>query len=243
MRIPAVDTFLSYTAGVSGAGVNDFVAPDLTPSGVAYVTGMSTLVVHLDGVPSTNYTLNSSNIVHFPSDLVVGTTVKLWRTTEILTSLVVLPTSTTKLTPAAINKGLSQSLLGIQEVWGGLKELDTSIAGQLADTIETVDDSLAAQLASVTQALAGLQSYVNAAIAGVFEFSGTAVATWSTNVSDGDTSVTTPYLFTKGILMVGGSMYNLSNPAHVTLSVVAGVTVITFVSAIVGDHEAILIVL
>lgn len=214
MRIPAVDTFLSYTAGVSGAGVNDFVAPDLTPVGVSYTTGMSTLVVHLDDVLTTNYVLNSSNIVHFPSDLAVGTMVKLWRTTEILTSLVTLPTSTTKLTPAAINKGLSQSLLGIQEVWGGLKELK-----------------------------AELESYTATAIASVFEFSGTSVATWSTSVSDGATSITTPYVFTKGILMVGGSMYNLSNPLHVTLSVVAGVTVITFVSAIVGDHEAILIVL
>jgi hypothetical protein len=146
--------------------------------------------------------------------------VEAWRTTPVNESLVSFPPAT-QWTPTHNNKSITQLLMCIQELWGGLQELETVISFKLKD----------------------LESYVNQAIAGAFKITGIAGATCTLAVSNGDTYLDTPYLFNNGILMVGGSMYNLSDPSHVTLSVVNGHTRITFNQAILGDHVAILIVL
>lgn len=224
MRIPAVDSYLEYTAGVGGTSVNTFVHPDLTPAGMPYSPSLSELVVAIrsptgdDDVVTTAYVNNGNGTITLNSDAAVGSTVKIWRVTPVLESLVTFPVPT-KMDPKFNNKSITQLLLCIQEVWGGLKELNSKLDGVNSD----------------------LQSYINSAIASVFEFSGLAAAVWSTTLSAGDTSLVTPYSFTKGILIVGGSVYNLANPSHVTLDNTGVNTVINFLSPIVADHEVILI--
>ena len=218
MRIPAVDSYLEYTAGVGGTSVNTFVHPDLTPAGMPYSPSLSELVVAVDDIVTTAYVNNGNGTITLSTNAAVGSTVKIWRVTPVLESLVTFPVPT-KMDPKFNNKSITQLLLCIQEVWGGLKELNSKLDGINTD----------------------LQSYVNSAIASVFEFSGLAAAVWSTTLSAGDTSLVTPYSFTKGILIVGGSVYNLANPSHVTLDNTGANTVINFLSPIVADHEVILI--
>jgi hypothetical protein len=218
MRIPAVDSYLEYTAGVGGTSVNTFVHPDLTPAGMPYSPSLSELVVAVDDTVTTAYVNNGNGTITLNSNAAVGSTVKIWRVTPVLESLVTFPVPT-KMDPKFNNKSITQLLLCIQEVWGGLKELNSKLDGVNSD----------------------LQSYVNSAIASVFEFSGLAAAVWSTTLSGGDTFLATPYSFTKGILIVGGSVYNLANPSHVTLDNTGANTVINFLSPIVADHEVILI--
>lgn len=205
-----VDTYLRYLAT---PGQTRFVAPSRKLGGAPYPLEAD-LIVHVDGVPTNipwTYDANSSEIV-FSNGLMSGALVEIWRRTEVDESLVTFSTAT-KWTPKDNNKSVTQLLMLIQELWGGLSEL--SIA---------------------------LTNHVNAAIASVFKFSGTVGAIWSTSVSAGDTSITTPYKFTTGILMVGGSMYNLSDPTHVTLDNSGDYTIINFSSAFVVSHEAILII-
>lgn len=218
MRIPAVDSYLEYTAGVGGTSVNTFVHPDLTPAGMPYSPSLSELVVAVDDIVTTAYVNNGNGTITLSTNAAVGSTVKIWRVTPVLESLVTFPVPT-KMDPKFNNKSITQLLLCIQEVWGGLKELNSKLDGINTD----------------------LQSYINSAIASVFEFSGLAAAVWSTTLSAGDTSLVTPYSFTKGILIVGGSVYNLANPSHVTLDNTGVNTVINFLSPIVADHEVILI--
>jgi hypothetical protein len=218
MRIPAVDSYLEYTAGVGGTSVNTFVHPDLTPAGMPYSPSLSELVVAVDDTVTMAYVNNGNGTITLSTNAAVGSTVKIWRVTPVLESLVTFPVPT-KMDPKFNNKSITQLLLCIQEVWGGLKELNSKLDGVNSD----------------------LQSYVNSAIASVFEFSGLAAAVWSTTLSAGNTSLATPYSFTKGILIVGGSVYNLANPSHVTLDNTGANTVINFLSPIVADHEVILI--
>jgi hypothetical protein len=174
--------------------------------------------VAVDDTVTTAYVNNGNGTITLSTNAAVGSTVKIWRVTPVLESLVTFPVPT-KMDPKFNNKSITQLLLCIQEVWGGLKELNSKLDGVNSD----------------------LQSYVNSAIASVFEFSGLAAAVWSTTLSAGNTSLATPYSFTKGILIVGGSVYNLANPSHVTLDNTGANTVINFLSPIVADHEVILI--
>ena len=219
MRIPAVDSYLEYTAGVGGTSVNTFVHPDLTPAGMPYSPSLSELVVAVDDIVTTAYVNNGNGTITLSTNAAVGSTVKIWRVTPVLESLVTFPVPT-KMDPKFNNKSITQLLLCIQEVWGGLKELNSKLDGINSD----------------------LQSYVNSAIASVFEFSGLAAAVWSTTLSAGDVALATPYSFTKGILIVGGSVYNLANTSHVTLDNTGANTVINFLSPLVVDNEAILII-
>ena len=219
MRIPAVDSYLEYTAGVGGTSVNTFVHPDLTPAGMPYSPSLSELVVAVDDIVTTAYVNNGNGTITLSTNAAVGSTVKIWRVTPVLESLVTFPVPT-KMDPKFNNKSITQLLLCIQEVWGGLKELNSKLDGINSD----------------------LQSYINSAIASVFEFSGLAAAVWSTTLSAGDESLVTPYSFTKGILIVGGSVYNLANTSHVTLDNTGANTVINFLSPLVVDNEAILII-
>jgi hypothetical protein len=230
MRIPAVDSYLEYTAGVGGTSVNTFVHPDLTPAGMPYSPSLSELVVAVDDIVTTAYVNNGNGTITLNSDAAVGSTVKIWRVTPVLESLVTFPVPT-KMDPKFNNKSITQLLLCIQEVWGGLKELD----GGITTRLQTLSDS-------VNAAMEALRAYVNNAIASVFEISGVSGATWSSTVAAGDTYLDTPYVFNQGILMVGGSMYNLSNPDHATLSIVGNHTRITFTNPILADHEVILMV-
>lgn len=234
MRIPAVDTFLSYTAGVGGASVNTFVTPDLTPAGVPYTPSISTLVVHVGDVATTAFTDNGDGTITLDVDAAVGSTVKIWRSTPVLTSLVTFPVPT-KYSPRDSNKAITQLLLCIQELWGGTKELNAEINERIDSEVDTLETALTTMYTTI-------MAYVNSAIASVFEISGVSGATWSSSVSAGDTYMDTPYLFTQGVLMVGGSLYNLSDPSHATLSVVGGHTRITFGSPIVSNSDTILII-
>lgn len=234
MRIPAVDTFLSYVAGVGGTSVNTFVTPDLTPAGVPYGTAISSLVVAIDDVVTTAFTDNGDGTITLDSDAAVGSTVKIWRVTPVLESLVTFPVPT-KYSPRDSNKAITQLLLCIQELWGGTKELNAEINERIDSEVDTLEAALATAVTTV-------MTYVNNAIASVFEISGVSGATWSASVNAGDTYLDTPYLFNQGVLMVGGSLYNLSDPSHATLSVVGGHTRITFGSPIVADMSCILII-
>lgn len=219
MRLPILDTYLEYVAGVDGAGVNDFVAPDLTPSGMPYTVSLSTLLVHVnDTEVTTGYTENPDGTITFDTDLEVNDSLKLWRVTPVTSSLVIFPVPT-KYSPRDSNKSLTQLLLCIQELWGGLKELRNELVSAQGD----------------------LQDYVNNAIAAVFQFSGTAVAIWNASMSAGDTILDTPYVFTKGLLIAGGTIYNLGS--DVTLSLSGGFTRITLPSALLVDKDVILVVL
>jgi len=72
---------------------------------------------------------------------------------------------------------------------------------------------------------------------------GTIGTTWGTTLDAGEDEITTPYLFTKGILYVGGVVFNLSDAAHATLTEVGGVTKITLGETFSGDQECILVIL
>ena len=235
MRIPAVDTYLEYTAGVDGASLDTFVTPDLTPNGVAYSGQLSELVVAVNDVETTNYTDNGDGTITLDTAAAVGDTVEIWRETPVLESLVTFPVPT-KYSPRDNNKAITQLLLCIQELWGGARELSSEVSSRIDEEVETLEAALTAMYATIV-------SYVNTAIAGAFTITGIAGATCTLSVSNGDTYLDTPYLFNNGILMVGGSMYNLSDSSQVTLSTVSGHTRITFADAIVGDHTAILVVL
>ena len=223
-----VDTYLRYLAT---PGQTRFVAPSRKLGGAPYPLEAD-LIVHVDSVPTTipwAYDANSSEIV-LSNGLMAGALVEIWRRTEVDESLVEFPVAQ-KWLPKDNNKSMTQLLMCIQEVWGGLKELDGGITTRLQTLSDTVD-----------AAMESLRDYVNNAIASVFEISGVSGATWSSTVAAGDTYLDTPYVFNQGILMVGGSMYNLSNPDHATLSVVGNHTRITFTNPILTDHEVILMV-
>ncbi len=212
-----VDTYLRYLAT---PGQTRFVAPSRKLEGAPYPLEAD-LIVHVDSVPTNipwTYDANSSEIV-LSNGLMSGALVEIWRRTEVDNSLVEFPVAQ-KWLPKDNNKSMTQLLMCIQELWGGIKELNSKLNGINED----------------------LQSYVNSAIASVFEFSGLAAAVWSTTLSAGDTSLVTPYSFTKGILIVGGSVYNLANTFHVTLDNTGANTVINFLSPLVVDNEAILII-
>lgn len=212
-----VDTYLRYLAT---PGQTRFVAPSRKLRGAPYPLEAD-LIVHVDSVPTTipwAYDANTSEIV-LSNGLMAGALVEIWRRTEVDESLVEFPVAQ-KWLPKDNNKSMTQLLMCIQEVWGGLKELNS----KLNDINED------------------MQSYVNSAIASVFEFSGLAAAVWSTTLSAGDEFLVTPYSFTKGILIVGGSVYNLANTSHVTLDNTGANTVINFLSPLVVDNEAILII-
>jgi len=219
MTIPA--TYLRYVVGEAGAGTNDFQAPGLTLSGAPYSGTLSTHRVLVNSVERTDYTLETGNIIRFTTDLVAGDVVEIFRNTDVASSMVTFPTPT-GMNPVYFNKAITQLLLGIQELHGKMSQVSLSLDAKLND----------------------MRTYVNSAIAGVFTICGIAGATVTLSVADGDTYLDTPYVFNHGILMLGGSMYNLSDPSHATLSVVNGFTRITFTNgAILGDHVAILIVL
>ena len=219
MTIPV--TYLRYVVGEAGAGTNDFQAPGLTLSGAPYGGTLSTHKVLVNSVERTDYTLETGNIIRFPLALANGDVVEIFRNTDVASSMVTFPTPT-GMNPVYFNKAITQLLLGIQELHGKMSQVSLSLDAKLND----------------------MRTYVNSAIAGVFTISGIAGATVTLSVADGDTYLDTPYVFNHGILMLGGSMYNLSDPSHATLSVVNGFTRITFTNgAILGDHEAILIVL
>lgn len=218
MNIPT--TIVTYLRHVATSGQVSFLAPGLALSGAPYNL-VASHEVQINGASTTNpYTYNSgTGVLTFTNGLTVGDIVEIWRRSEVDESLVEFPVAT-KWTPKANNKSVTQLLMLIQELWGGLKEAEAS-QGALEETLKT---------------------YVNNAVASVFAFSGIAGATWSTTVDVGDDTLATPYKFTNGVLMVGGSMYNLSDPTHVTLDNSGEFTVISFPSAFVVSHEAILII-
>jgi len=198
---------------VTTAGQTVFNVPSLVLPGAPFGGTIATLLVKVDGGTPPTYTHSTSlNQVTFLTGLPAGAVVEAWRTTPVNESLVSFPPAT-QWTPTHNNKSITQLLMCIQELHGAVEELRGN-----------------------------LSNYVNNAISSVFEFSGIAGATWSTTLDSGDTSLATPYSFTKGILMVGGSMYNLSDPSHVTLDNSGANTVINFLVPILGDHEAILII-
>ena len=154
--------------------------------------------------------------------------------------------------PSVLNGAFDKAILLIQEISEALDRsvLVSPVSAQTPSEVVAAlieDAALAistanAAVATANASLAASIAYTNNAVASALQFSGAALATWSTSVSDGDDSITTPYSFTHGILMVGGSMYNLSDPTQVTLDNTGAATIINFSSAFIADHEVILIV-
>lgn len=212
MNIPTnVNTYLRY---VATGGQVSFLAPGLTLSGAPYALE-ATHEIMVNGLPTTipwSYD-STTGVITFTSGLASGDIVQIWRRTTIDESLVSFPVAT-QWTPKHNNKSITQLLMLIQELWGGIKEVK--------------DD---------------LQTYVNSAVASVFEFSGTAAATWSTSVEAGDTQVVTPYSFTKGLFMAGGTVYNLSDASDATLDNTGEFTIINFPSPFIVSMDALLVVL
>jgi len=122
-----VDTYLRYLAT---PGQTRFVAPSRKLEGAPYPLEAD-LIVHVDGVPTNipwTYDANSSEIV-LSNGLMSGALVEIWRRTEVDESLVEFPVAQ-KWLPKDNNKSMTQLLMCIQELWGGIKELETTVTSK-----------------------------------------------------------------------------------------------------------------
>lgn len=122
-----VDTYLRYLATPDQTR---FVAPSRRLEGAPYPLEAD-LIVHVDGVPTNipwTYDANSSEIV-LSNGLMPGALVEIWRRTEVDESLVEFPVAQ-KWLPKDNNKSMTQLLMCIQELWGGIKELETTVTSK-----------------------------------------------------------------------------------------------------------------
>lgn len=120
-----VDTYLRYLAT---PGQTRFVAPSRKLGGAPYPLEAD-LIVHVDSVPTTipwAYDANTSEIV-LSNGLMAGALVEIWRRTEVDESLVEFPVAQ-KWLPKDNNKSMTQLLMCIQELWGGIKELSKKVS-------------------------------------------------------------------------------------------------------------------
>lgn len=125
MNIPTtVDTYLRH---VATEGQVNFLAPGLILAGAPYALA-ATHEVKINGEDTTNpWTFNSvDSTITFEEALVADDVVEIWRRSEVDESLVTFPTAT-KWTPKDNNKSVTQLLMLIQELWGGIKELETTV--------------------------------------------------------------------------------------------------------------------
>lgn len=277
MNIPTtVDTYLRH---VATGGQKTFLAPGLSLSGAPY-TLVGEHEVLINGAATTNpWTYDSgTGVITFTNGLTADDVVEIWRRTEVNESLVSFPVATSW-TPKHNNKSITQLLMLIQELWGGLKEANVDLQVAIEETRDYIDAAVTSLTSYVNSAVSNLQTWVTntvsaavadleaqllalssattaalsaldtslktytnnaiAAVCGTGAISGSTI--WSTTISAGVTEIQTPLAFDRGILIAGGVTYNLSNPAHATLSWVGNARKITLTSA-PGACEAILVV-
>ena len=266
MIIPNSAAYLEYEAAGTPGG-ETFVAPGLNPSGLSYSGALSSIKVAVNGDPLANHlwSLNSSGSVVISTTLVAGDKVEIWRETPVGESLVDYPVPN-RYTPLVHNKSLKQIFLCLQELWGGLKwllgytntkiaetvenlegqlgDLKENLEGQLGDLEETFNNWASGLLVQLAEWKVDTLAYINSAIAAGFSamFEPGTVVTWSTTVAAGSTKLPTPFRFDRGMLIVGGSVYDLQNPAHALLgSAGTSNTTIYFNEPIGFDTQAILV--
>lgn len=169
-------------------------------------------------------------------------------------------TSQGNFNPSVINAALDKHILALQEMREKVdraivvetmstdtpEELVTEMREgiELADqAISVANAALASANAYTAAAIAGLQAYVNSAIAGLISGGAVTATVWETTIDAGETDIVTPYKFTKGLLSVGGTLFNLADPTGgTTLDNTGANTIIELDDAAVADMGVMLIV-
>lgn len=106
------------------------------------------------------------------------------------------------------------------------------------DIIAAAETTSAAAASAAASALLA-QNFYNAAIA----LGGISSIIHRSTVSRGDTNMTIPYLFTKGLIIVGGYVYDATDAAAITLTPSGANTIVTFAETIFGDHNVVVLIL
>lgn len=115
-----------YIAGVDGAGVNDFVVPEIDQAGAPYSGTISELKVKVNGSEVTSGYTVAAGVLTFDTDLETGDILRLYRETDTQDSLVVFP-NPVKYSPVHNNKSITQWLYTVQELWGWLRSFTLQI--------------------------------------------------------------------------------------------------------------------
>jgi hypothetical protein len=109
-----------YIAGVDGAGVNDFVVPEIDQAGAPYSGTISELKVEVNGSEVTSGYTVAAGVLTFDVDLAAGDILRLYRKTDATDSMVVFP-NPVKYSPVHHNKSITQFLYILQEIWGWIR--------------------------------------------------------------------------------------------------------------------------
>lgn len=109
-----------YIAGVNGAGVNNFVVPEIDQAGAPYAGTISELKVEVNGSEVTSGYTVAAGVLYFDVDRTEGDIIRLYRETDATDSLVVFP-NPVKYSPVHNNKSITQWLYIVQELWGWIK--------------------------------------------------------------------------------------------------------------------------
>lgn len=217
-------------------GGNSFVAPPLVATGSPYGGILGSLEVYVDATPldPSKWTYSSdTGLVTTTDTYTVDNLVEIRRVTP-LESLVTFPVPD-RYSPLHNNKSIAQWLALIQELWGMLKWLYWWGRDQMEILYDYID-------AEILALKIYLMNYINTVIAGAFSITGITGATVSLDVSATQTVIPTPHKFTQGVLMLGGSMYNLSDPSHATLDNSGAYTQIVLSAPLGFDTKGVLMI-
>lgn len=169
-------------------------------------------------------------------------------------------TNQANFSPSVINSSLDKHMLTLQELREKVdraivvetmstdtpEELVTEMREgiELADqAISIANAALASAKAYTDAAIAGVRAYVNSAIAGVVSGGALAATVWETSLDAGDDSITTPYKFTKGLLSVGGTFFNLADPTGgATLDNTGAYTIINLDESVAADGTGVMLI-
>ena len=169
-------------------------------------------------------------------------------------------TNQANFSPSVINSSLDKHMLTLQELREKVdraivvetmstdtpEELVTEMREgiELADqAISVANAALASAIAYANSVLNAAKAYTNSAIAGLVSGGAVSATVWETAIAAGETDITTPYKFTKGLLSVGGTLFNLADPTGgTTLDNTGANTIIELDDAAVADMSVMLIV-
>lgn len=115
-----------YIAGVAGAGVNNFVVPEIDQAGAPYSGTISELKVEVNGSAVTSGYTVAAGVLSFDIDRTEGDIIRLYRETDATDSMVVFP-NPVKYSPVHNNKSITQWLYIVQELWGWLRSFTLQI--------------------------------------------------------------------------------------------------------------------
>lgn len=152
-------------------------------------------------------------------------------------------------TPSVVNAALDKEVLALQEmkertdraivVEPMSSDTPEELVAEMRAAIVTADTALAVANAALPAAIV----YLNAALAGLVSGGAITATIWNTTVTAGDDSITTPYSFTKGVIAVGGTWYNLAVTTDgASLDNTGAATIINFDDPFLVDKNAMLIV-